>query len=341
VTVSRSREVGRIAFAAWAGSAFVHAAAFLALSTIHLQFGEVPLPERPRFIEVSLQEPPARPAQPPVAVRPAALPRATPLMHPARDLRAEGEPRLRTMPREVGPAQAPAQAPAGSVEQPRRQPGSAQARPGRNAEPQRSPAGAESPAPGPSESGHPGGGEASLGAVSPGGDTPTGGGGNGALGAVPGTGSGSGTNPASGGGQSGSASGGPAAGQGSGGSGSGGTGSGSGRAGAGQGGGGGSESGPKHVSRTADRSVPELVHRVNPTYPASAQAEGVEGTVKLKVTVGTTGNVEQVTVAASSGDTRLDSAAVASVRKWKYRPAVQNGEPRRVETYATVSFRLN
>lgn len=343
MTVSRSREVGRLTIAAWAGSAFVHAAAFLALATIHLQFGEVSLPERPRFIEVSLQEPPAQLVQRPAAVHPAALPQAAPLARPARDSHGEGEPRLRTLPRDAAPAEAPAHAAAGSAQQPRTQrpAGPPRSQPGSSGEPRRSAAGAGSPTAGPSESAHHGGGEVSVGAASPGGDIPTGGGGNAALGAVPGTGSGSGANPGGGEGHSGSGSGGPSEGHGSGGTGSGGTGSGSGAAGAGQGGGGGSGSGGRHVSRTADRSVPELVHRVNPAYPPSAQAEGVEGTVKLRVAVGTTGNVEQVIVAASSGDSRLDSAAVASVRQWKYRPAVQNGEPRRVETYATVSFRLN
>lgn len=95
------------------------------------------------------------------------------------------------------------------------------------------------------------------------------------------------------------------------------------------------------MSRLADRALPELIKRVNPQYPASAAAEGVEGTVSLIVTVGTDGNVEKVSVSKSSGDARLDSAAVAAVKKWKYKPAVQDGIARTVDTSATVTFRLN
>lgn len=125
----------------------------------------------------------------------------------------------------------------------------------------------------------------------------------------------------------------------SGGGGSGASGSGTG-SGPGAGGSGSAGAGGGHVSRLADRKTPALVRRVNPAYPVSAQVEGVQGTVKLLVTVTKEGKVGAAKVITSSGDARLDSAALNAVKQWKYQPAVQDGIPREVETYAAVTFSL-
>lgn len=83
-----------------------------------------------------------------------------------------------------------------------------------------------------------------------------------------------------------------------------------------------------------------MLRKTAPDYPASAVEDGVEGVVKLKVLVTETGSVAEVEVTASSGDRRLDAAAKECVRKWLYRPAIQDGKPRRVHTHATVEFEL-
>jgi len=77
------------------------------------------------------------------------------------------------------------------------------------------------------------------------------------------------------------------------------------------------------------------------SYPRSAAEEGVEGTVRLKVLVTEAGDVSRASVVQSSGDDRLDRAATDWIRHWKYLPAVQDGTPRAVETYAKVTFKLN
>jgi protein TonB len=90
----------------------------------------------------------------------------------------------------------------------------------------------------------------------------------------------------------------------------------------------------------ADRLEPEVVAKGTLDYPPSAAAEGVAGTVRLEVLVTETGSVADVQVTASSGDRRLDEAAREWVHRWRYRPAVQDGKPRRVYTHATVEFEL-
>jgi TonB family protein len=95
------------------------------------------------------------------------------------------------------------------------------------------------------------------------------------------------------------------------------------------------------VSRVADRAEPEVVSKGKLSYPESAVEQGVEGRVELKVLVTEAGAVAEVEVVRSSGDRRLDEAAKAFVRGWRYRPATQDGRPRAVHSLATVTFELD
>lgn len=55
-----------------------------------------------------------------------------------------------------------------------------------------------------------------------------------------------------------------------------------------------------------------------PEYPSSAKRRGVEGTTKVRVSVDTGGNVTDVQIAQSSGNSALDEAALRAVRRWKF-----------------------
>lgn len=64
-----------------------------------------------------------------------------------------------------------------------------------------------------------------------------------------------------------------------------------------------------------------------PKYPAASRRMGEEGTVALSVHVLATGEVADVRLKKSSGYARLDHAAMAAVKKWRYRPARQGDTP--------------
>jgi len=70
--------------------------------------------------------------------------------------------------------------------------------------------------------------------------------------------------------------------------------------------------------------------------PPSAKSAKVQGTVVLKVEIGKTGLVEDVTLV--SGDPLLAPAATQAVRKWKYKPYMLNGAPVAFETTVRVKF---
>ena len=98
---------------------------------------------------------------------------------------------------------------------------------------------------------------------------------------------------------------------------------------------------PKHISTTAERSDPVRTKYVKPSYPASARDDGVEGTVIIEFTITTEGSVTSAAIAQSSGDKRLDKAALEAVKQWHYTPAIQDGVPRAVRVKTSISFRIN
>ncbi len=58
-----------------------------------------------------------------------------------------------------------------------------------------------------------------------------------------------------------------------------------------------------------------------PAYPPTSKRSGEQGRVVLRVRVDASGTVEAVEVQATSGFARLDEAALAAVRRWRFLPA--------------------
>ena len=81
-----------------------------------------------------------------------------------------------------------------------------------------------------------------------------------------------------------------------------------------------------------------LIHRIDPRYPALAKQLGIEGSVVIRAVISRQGNIERVEV--FSGPELLRNAALEAVRQWKYRPYYLNGRTVEVETEITVNFVL-
>ncbi|WP_303635944.1 MULTISPECIES: energy transducer TonB [Stenotrophomonas] len=64
-----------------------------------------------------------------------------------------------------------------------------------------------------------------------------------------------------------------------------------------------------------------------PAYPAAALRRGEAGSVVVRVEVDATGYPNNVTVIQRSGSRELDRAATDAVRRWRFSPAVSNGQP--------------
>jgi protein TonB len=89
-----------------------------------------------------------------------------------------------------------------------------------------------------------------------------------------------------------------------------------------------------------DVKAPQLVNRVEPSYPEAARKARMEGVVILEAIITANGNVEEVKV-LKSVNPLLDAAATRAVSQWKYRPATLNGRAVRVYLTVTVTFNLH
>ncbi|MFT5756385.1 MAG: protein TonB [Alteromonadaceae bacterium] len=64
-----------------------------------------------------------------------------------------------------------------------------------------------------------------------------------------------------------------------------------------------------------------------PIYPRLSRRLHEEGTVLLEILILSDGSVGEIRLKTSSGFTRLDQTAKATVKHWRYQPAKQNGKP--------------
>jgi bla regulator protein BlaR1 len=78
---------------------------------------------------------------------------------------------------------------------------------------------------------------------------------------------------------------------------------------------------------TARQALIDFSTCVKPQYPAASLAAGRQGTVTLDFEVGSAGDVVGVAVHASSGDGLLDAAAVESLSRCRFKPALAGGRP--------------
>lgn len=86
-------------------------------------------------------------------------------------------------------------------------------------------------------------------------------------------------------------------------------------------------------------SAPAVIERVDPAYPDEYRRARVGGVVIVEAAISETGTVENVALLKSVAPA-LDSAAMAAVRNWKFKPAVRDGQPVPVLFNLTVNFKL-
>ncbi|HEX3140105.1 MAG TPA: energy transducer TonB, partial [Rhizobacter sp.] len=75
-------------------------------------------------------------------------------------------------------------------------------------------------------------------------------------------------------------------------------------------------------------------------YPRTSRRLQEAGTATLRVYIDERGHVASVQLSHSSGFARLDEAALASVKKWRFKPYVENGQPMAGYAVIPVMFEL-
>lgn len=108
---------------------------------------------------------------------------------------------------------------------------------------------------------------------------------------------------------------------------------------------------PTKAAPTAERSAAPQRREVDintayksnpaPVYPPMSRRLSEEGTVYLRVAVSASGQVDHLDVKTSSGKPRLDEAALKAVKRWKFQPATDHGQPVASVVVVPITFNLN
>jgi len=100
---------------------------------------------------------------------------------------------------------------------------------------------------------------------------------------------------------------------------------------------------PKDDVKTAGRDgvgVPQCTYCPPAEYSDKGRKAKIQGTVALSIVVDTDGSVRDATVTKPLGY-GLDESAVKTVKKWRFKPAVdRDGDPVPVKVAVQVSFHL-
>lgn len=92
---------------------------------------------------------------------------------------------------------------------------------------------------------------------------------------------------------------------------------------------------------SAARFDADYLRNPAPPYPQASRRLREQGTVRLDVSVSAEGSATSVRLRQSSGHARLDEAALATVKGWRFIPARRGGEAVVAEVIVPVEFRLD
>jgi len=96
---------------------------------------------------------------------------------------------------------------------------------------------------------------------------------------------------------------------------------------------------PAEAPTVSEPSQPRpMAGNAPPRYPSRALRRGDSGTVLVRAAIGPDGVPTSVEVADGSGSRLLDRAAVDAVRRWRFHPAVLNGQPTVGTVVVPISF---
>jgi protein TonB len=84
----------------------------------------------------------------------------------------------------------------------------------------------------------------------------------------------------------------------------------------------------------------DYLHNPKAAYPAISQRRNEQGRVLVNVLIGTDGTAQRAEIKVSSGFDRLDQAALATVKAWRYVPGKRAGVPEAMWFTVPINFVL-
>ncbi len=97
---------------------------------------------------------------------------------------------------------------------------------------------------------------------------------------------------------------------------------------------------PRYVPPGGADTDPEVIGDVKISYPEEAKRADVEGKVRLKITVDFEGHVSDVVVVSGPGY-GLNEAAAAAMKRFRFKPAMKNGEAVSTSFIYTYTFLID
>ena len=85
----------------------------------------------------------------------------------------------------------------------------------------------------------------------------------------------------------------------------------------------------------------DYLNNPTPAYPRMSRRQGEQGTVVLRVFINTEGRAEKAEIRTSSGYSRLDEAALDTVKRWRYVPGKRAGVPEAMWFNVPIRFVLD
>ncbi len=82
----------------------------------------------------------------------------------------------------------------------------------------------------------------------------------------------------------------------------------------------------------------EYLHNPKPEYPRISKQRNEQGKVIVNVFIGTDGSPQKAEIKTSSGFERLDQAALATVKSWRYVPGKRGGVPEAMWFAVPINF---
>ncbi len=92
---------------------------------------------------------------------------------------------------------------------------------------------------------------------------------------------------------------------------------------------------PAFADSKSEPPVP--VRTVAPDYPDELRREGISGVVMVKCTIDEQGNVTDVEVEKSTNGA-FEKPALAALKKWRFKPARQDGNPVSMKVSIPIKF---
>jgi protein TonB len=98
---------------------------------------------------------------------------------------------------------------------------------------------------------------------------------------------------------------------------------------------------PRTPVRTVAQFDPRFARAMQPPYPAVEQRSEREGSVRVRVTIGTDGRVRAVQRLSATSDAFWRATEEQALSRWRFRPATEDGRPVESSKDLTVHFRLD